>query len=93
MMQVLTYKIIEYFTLTARGGRHTPPLPSTAQPHELSAKYAFRGTEKKKPGMCRALKVVELACKPGSVEDNHSSGMPVTRHLKRPTRPQCGSHL
>ena len=35
----------------------------------------------------------ELACKPGSVEDNHSSGMPVTRHLKRPTRPQCGSHL
>ncbi len=35
----------------------------------------------------------EPAGKPGSVADNHSSGMPVTRHLKRPTRPQCGSHL
>ncbi len=35
----------------------------------------------------------ESTDKPGSVEDNHSSGMCVTTHLKRPTRPQCGSHL
>ena len=28
----------------------------------------------------------ELADKPGSVEDNHSSGMRVAAHLKRPTR-------
>jgi len=35
----------------------------------------------------------ESADKPGSVADNHSSGMCVTTHLKRPTRPQCGSHL
>ena len=26
------------------------------------------------------------ACKPGSVEGNHSSGVPVTGNLKRPTR-------
>ena len=41
-----------------------------------------------------------MACKPGSVQParktfltslgNHSSGMPVTRHLKQPTRIQCG---
>ena len=32
----------------------------------------------------------ELADKPGSVVDNHSSGMYVTVHLKRPTRIQRG---
>ncbi len=32
----------------------------------------------------------ELACKPGSVEDNHSSGISVTTNLKRPTRIQRG---
>jgi len=35
---------------------------------------------------------VESACKPGSVVDNHSSGMCVTTHLKRPTRERCGPH-
>lgn len=41
----------------------------------------------------------EPACKPGSVQpakaglSSHSSGMPVTRHLKQPTRIQCGTHL
>ncbi len=41
----------------------------------------------------------EPACKPGSVQPasaglgSHSSGMSVTRHLKQPTRIQCGSHL
>ena len=30
------------------------------------------------------------ACKPGSVVDNHSSGMHVAVHLKRPTREQRG---
>ena len=45
------------------------------------------------------IKVREPACKPGSVQPakaglgSHSSGMPVTRHLKQPTRIQCGSHL
>ena len=29
---------------------------------------------------------VKLAGKPGSVVDSHSSGMPVTGHLKQPTR-------
>jgi len=29
---------------------------------------------------------IELADKPGSVLDNHSSGMSVARHLKQPTR-------
>lgn len=28
----------------------------------------------------------ESACKPGSVRDDHSSGLCVTAHLKRPTR-------
>ena len=32
----------------------------------------------------------ESACKPGSVEDDHSSGMHVAVHLKRPTRKQRG---
>ena len=32
----------------------------------------------------------EPACKPGSVEDSHSSGMHVTAHLKRPTREPRG---
>ena len=35
----------------------------------------------------------ELAVKPGSVVDSHSSGMPVTGHLKQPTRIQHGSCL
>ena len=34
----------------------------------------------------------EPACKPGSVEDSHSSGMHVAVHLKRPTRIRCGPH-
>ena len=34
----------------------------------------------------------ELADKPGSVVDSHSSGMYVAIHLKRPTRKQCGPH-
>ena len=34
----------------------------------------------------------ESACKPGSVKDNHSSGMYVAIHLLRPTRGQCGQH-
>ena len=44
-------------------------------------------------------RVREPACKPGSVQPaktglgSHSSGMSVTRHLKQPTRIQCGSHL
>ena len=36
---------------------------------------------------------VELADKPGSVEDNHSSGINVTAYLKQPTRSQRGSRL
>ena len=36
---------------------------------------------------------IELADKPGSVEDNHSSGINVTAYLKRPTRSQRGSRL
>jgi len=31
-------------------------------------------------------KAAELACKPGSVVDSHSSGRGVTAALKRPTR-------
>ncbi|EGG95369.1 hypothetical protein IMCC1989_624 [gamma proteobacterium IMCC1989] len=36
---------------------------------------------------------MELACKPGSVVDNHSSTMHVTIHLKQSTRIQRGSRL
>ncbi len=35
----------------------------------------------------------ELTYKPGSVEDNHSSGSCVTATLKRPTRIHCGPQL
>ena len=35
----------------------------------------------------------EPADKPGSVVDNHSSGVCVTAALKQPTRIQCGPHL
>ena len=34
----------------------------------------------------------ELAVKPGSVVDSHSSGTPVAKRLMRPTREQCGQH-
>ncbi len=34
----------------------------------------------------------EPACKPGSVENGHSSGTCVTACLKRPTRGPCGPH-
>ncbi len=49
-------------------------------------------------GMCgmrlgKHRKKWESADKPGSVEDNHSSGMYVTVHLKQPTRKQCGPHF
>ena len=36
---------------------------------------------------------MESACKPGSVEDNHSSGTYVTARLKRPTRTQRGPRI
>ena len=36
---------------------------------------------------------MELADKPGSVEDSHSSGTSVATCLKQPTRIQCGPHL
>ena len=35
----------------------------------------------------------ESACKPGSVEDSHSSGIAVTGELKRPTRKHAGLTL
>ena len=34
----------------------------------------------------------ESACKPGSVEDNHSSWTHVAMRLQQPTRGQCGPH-
>jgi hypothetical protein len=42
---------------------------------------------------CYKLKKMESAGKPGSVVDSHSSGSPVTRGLKRPTREPCGPHV
>ena len=36
---------------------------------------------------------MELADKPGSVVDNHSSGIYVTAYLKQPTREPCGPHV
>src|SRR4051812_36115033 len=36
-------------------------------------------------------KKLESACKPGSVEDDHSSGIAVTGDLKRPTRKRRGT--
>ena len=36
--------------------------------------------------------MIELACKPGSVVNSHSSRSFVTETLKRPTRIQCGPH-
>src|SRR6186713_1178994 len=38
-----------------------------------------------------AWKKLESACKPGSVEDDHSSGIAVTGDLKRPTRKRRGT--
>src|ERR1043165_10076313 len=34
---------------------------------------------------------MESACKPGSVEDDHSSGIAVTGDFKRPTRKHAGT--
>jgi len=36
---------------------------------------------------------MELADKPGSVENSHSSGMRITTHLERPTQKPCGPHV
>ena len=38
-----------------------------------------------------AVEKKESACKPGSVEDDHSSGIAVTGDLKRPTRKRRGT--
>ncbi len=35
----------------------------------------------------------EPACKPGSVESSHSSGMRIAAHLEQPTREPCGPHV
>ena len=45
------------------------------------------------PGMAYWGKFEEFADKPGSVLDNHSSGMRIATHLKQPTRFQRGSRL
>src|SRR5688500_20406579 len=39
----------------------------------------------------RRLNELESACKPGSVENSHSSGIAVTGDLKRPTRKRRGT--
>lgn len=36
---------------------------------------------------------MELADKPGSVENSHSSGMHIAMHLERPTQKPCGPHV
>jgi hypothetical protein len=36
-------------------------------------------------------KTAEWACKPGFVESDHFSGMPIARHLKQPTRRSLGT--
>ena len=36
---------------------------------------------------------MELADKPGSVVDSHSSGMHIAMHLERPTQKPCGPHV
>ncbi len=44
-----------------------------------------------KPGRKRVCKLkVELACKPGSVVNSHSSGLQVTLQLKQSTQKQHG---
>jgi len=62
------------------------------RPHFTPPDHRIRGT---RPGakyrhpsapVGAGAKEVESADKPGSVWDDHSSGMPVTGHLKRPTR-------
>jgi hypothetical protein len=45
------------------------------------------------PGQTGERKGAEPACKPGSVEDSHSSRIRVTAYLMRPTRERCGPHL
>tara|TARA_R110001599_G_scaffold103302_3_gene262732 strand:+ start:10838 stop:11353 length:516 start_codon:yes stop_codon:yes gene_type:complete len=49
-----------------------------------SQKNIFRWVKQKK---------FEMADKPGSVVDNHSSGTDVTICLKQPTREPCGPHV
>ena len=44
------------------------------------------------PAPCTPEKKVESACKPGSVENNHSSGTHVTVRLKQPTRKSRAGH-
>ena len=60
---------------------HYVVLPWLVRPSATSATGRVLVTLEKK----------ESACKPGSVEDNHSSGTAVTGDLKRPTRKRAGT--
>jgi len=44
-------------------------------------------------GTCRGKRIQESVDKPGSVANNHLSGMFVAKHLKQPTRTQRGSRF
>ena len=45
------------------------------------------------PGAMGTTSIKESACKPGSVESNHSSGIRVTANLKQPTRKARGPRV
>lgn len=80
---------------------HFDPLFTTTQLYGRKKGAVKRGNRKIigeiRKGRVRVLFTMnrkrESADKPGSVVDSHSSGMSVTRHLKRPTRTRCGPHL
>src|SRR5689334_7820049 len=76
-----------------RGIARTIPAPANhAQPHcrdQAKRVWSIYGSNGRKTWTEGSK--VEPACKPGSVEDSHSSGIAVTGDLKRPTRKHGGT--
>jgi hypothetical protein len=69
-------------------------MASCRWPEETTSKALFAASGQKQRALRRLpKKEVESADKPGSVEDNHSSGTVVTDGLKQPTRKRLRARM
>gem|GEM_PF-3682584 len=66
-------------------------LAKAKPPNANSGTTAKRTNRWLEHGMRSYRKKAEWAYKPGSVENDHFSGMPIARHLKQPTRRSDGA--
>jgi len=76
-----------------RSGARGEEPDEKSRPGERSGRdglQELRDQQRRRSGE-REEETVEWACKPGSVGSDHFSGMPIARHLKRPTRRSSGT--